>query len=378
MKSTPDNEFLNLYGWNEFLASALTDLLGRLSSQLSADQLRLGRIVCEERKLYCVQTSLTESLWAAVSSKMVRDASARPDFPAVGDWVVFEEPVSNERGVIHQIVPRKSILVRKQVGDSVDVQILSTNVDYVFVTSSLNEDLNFRRIERFLTVAREGGATPILLLTKADLLGEGAEEFIEEAKAEFPGLSVHPLSHSEFEHAQFFKDYLKRGTTSIFLGSSGVGKSTIVNFLIGAVEDSDQIAVQEVREKDGKGRHTTTSRNLYVSLYGGLIIDTPGMREVQLSAHEEGISSQFPDVEELLLKCRFTNCKHANEPGCAIRGALANEALTEERWASYQKLEAEISSRRAKKEKTTVTDDRQVWKKVTHEARGRSLRKPKS
>jgi ribosome biogenesis GTPase / thiamine phosphate phosphatase len=352
-----DSEFLNRYGWSEFFASAL--------SRSAFSHLRLARVVCEERKLYQLQVNLNEDTWGAISGKMIRDASARPDYPAVGDWVLIEEPEGNERAIIHEVLPRRTVLVRKQVGESADVQILSSNVDYVFVTSSLNEDLNFRRIERFLTVAREGGATPIVLLTKADLLGEDAVEFVEEARIEFAGTPVYSLSQDELAQATVFAELLKTGTTSVFLGSSGVGKSTIVNYLIGAAT----IEVQEVREKDGKGRHTTTSRNMYQSQFGGMIIDTPGMREVQLSDHGEGVSEQFADVEDIILKCRFTNCKHAEEPGCAVRGSLASGALTEDRWGSFLKLEAETRARRVKKEKVTAVDEKQAWKKVTLEAR---------
>lgn len=357
-------KFLLRYGWSEFFASAL--------NRSSNSQLKLARVVCEERKLYKLQTGLGEETWGAVSGKMLREASARPDFPAVGDWVLIEEPSDHQKGaIIHEILPRRTVLVRKQVGESVDVQILSSNVDYVFVTTSLNEELNFRRIERFLTVAREGGAMPIILLTKADLLGDEAQEFIDEARREFAGTDVYALSQDKLEEVSVFAELLKPGTTSVFLGSSGVGKSTLVNYLVG----EGTIETQEVREKDGKGRHTTTSRNMYLSRFGGMIIDTPGMREVQLSDHGEGVSEQFADVEEIILKCRFTNCKHAEEPGCAVRGALANGALSEERWGSFLKLEAETRARRVKKDKVAAADEKQAWKKITLEARKQSRAK---
>jgi ribosome biogenesis GTPase len=364
-----DAEFLNRYGWSEFFEKALSH--SPVASLLASSELRLARVVCEERKLYRLQISITQETWGAVSGKMIRDASSRPDFPAVGDWVLIEEPVGNERAIIHEILPRHTVVVRKQVGESVDVQILSSNVDTVFVTSSLNEELNFRRIERFLTVSREGGATPILLLTKSDLLGDDADEFVAEARREFAGTKVYPLSQDELESTSVFAEVLKPGTTSVFLGSSGVGKSTIVNYLIG----EERIETQEVREKDGKGRHTTTSRNMYLSRFGGMIIDTPGMREVQLSDHGEGLSEQFADVEELILKCRFSNCKHADEPGCSIRGSLASGTLTEERWNSFLKLEAETLARRTKKERVTVVDEKQASKKLMLDARNRGRSK---
>ncbi|MGZ3782444.1 MAG: ribosome small subunit-dependent GTPase A [Pseudobdellovibrionaceae bacterium] len=354
-----EKEFLFLFGWNDFFQSQCSNLV---SSSLFP-----ARVICEERSLYRVQMGLHHVLWSSISGKMQFNASTRVDYPAVGDWVLMELPDQSDRGVIHHIIPRKTIIHRKQIGSSADRQILSTNVDNVFITTSINEDLNFRRIERYLAVAQDAGTTPIILLTKADICSDNLGEIITKVESEFPGVAVKTISKDDYENADFLQEYLKKGTTSVFIGSSGVGKSTLVNFLIGF----DQIKTQSIREYDGKGRHTTTSRNLYISRYGGLVIDTPGMRELQLSDHEEGLEQQFADIENLIQRCRFTDCVHQTEPGCAIKQAIDDDLLSEERWKSYQKLEAEIRHGLRKQNKVLASQDRKLWKKRSTEARNK-------
>jgi ribosome biogenesis GTPase len=357
-----EKEFLNLFGWDGFFNDQ--------NPSLVSSSLFPARVICEERNLYRLQLGLENVLWATVSGKLQFSASLRADYPAVGDWVMVEVPEQSDRGVIHRVCPRKSIIYRKQVGSSADMQILSSNVDYIFITTSVNDDLNYRRIERYLAVAWESGSVPVILLTKADICSDAIGSVIANVQLEFPGVQVHALSKNEFESASFLSDYLKAGKTAVFIGSSGVGKSTLVNFLIG----NDEIKTQEVREADGKGRHTTTSRSLYVSRYGGLVIDTPGMRELQLSDHADGVRTQFSDIELLIEKCRFGDCQHQTEPNCAIKQALADDELSEERWRSYQKLEAEVRHAMRKQNKVLAAEDRKVWKKLSVDARdkGRS------
>lgn len=354
-----EKEFLFLFGWDDFFQSHCSNFI---SSSLFP-----ARVICEERNLYRVHMGLHQVLWSSISGKMQFNASTRVDYPAVGDWVLMELPDQSDRGVIHHIIPRKTVIHRKQVGSSADMQILSTNVDNIFITTSVNEDLNFRRIERYLAVAQDAGTTPIILLTKADICSDNLGEIITKIESEFPGVAVKAISKDDYEKANFFREYLKKGTTSVFIGSSGVGKSTLVNFLIGI----DQIKTQSTREYDGKGRHTTTSRNLYISRYGGLVIDTPGMRELQLSDHAEGLEQQFSDVENLIQRCRFTDCSHQTEPGCAIKQAIDDDLLNEERWKSYQKLEAEIRHGLRKQDKVLASQDRKLWKKRSIEARSK-------
>lgn len=356
-------EFLALFGWTDFFESQVANL--------NSDSLFLSRVICEERQLYRVQAGLQDIFWASTAGKLQFQASSREDYPAVGDWVLVEKPAGSDRGVIHHVVPRKSTIHRRQVGSSGDMQILSTNVDYVFITTSVNEDLNYRRIDRYLAVAWDAGCVPVILLTKADLSTQPIDDVISDVENEFPGVQVYALSQTEFEKADFLSGYLKKGKTSVFVGSSGVGKSTLVNFLTG----HEVAKTQDIRDDDGKGRHTTTARHLYVSVYGGLIIDTPGMRELQLSDHSEGISARFADVEELISQCRFKDCQHQTEPGCAVLAALADLSLSEERWKSYLKLEAEVRHGLRKIDKAAAAEDKKLWKKLNIEGRARGKAK---
>lgn len=352
-----EKEFLFRFGWDDFFES-------QISIPVSSSLFQ-ARVVCEERNLYRVQAGPDQILWASVCGKMQFNAVTRVDYPAVGDWVVVETPKQSDRGIIQQVLQRKTIIHRKQVGSNADMQVLSTNVDYAFITSSVNSDLNYRRIERYLTVARDAGVTPIILLTKTDLCSENIDDVIVGVQTEIPGVPVHALSQSDFAKAEYLADYLREGTTSVFLGSSGVGKSTLVNFLIG----EDRVKTQAVRDSDGKGRHTTTSRNLYVSRYGGLIIDTPGMRELRLSDHADGIQAQFSDIEAILQGCRFSDCRHQTEPDCAVKKSLAEGVISEDRWKSYQKLQAEVQHGLRKQDKVLAAEDHKIWKKKSIAAR---------
>jgi len=359
-----DKEFLIQFGWDDFFESQLTNLSPNSFP---------ARVICEERNLYRAQVGLNQVLLATISGKIQHSAATRVDYPAVGDWVMVEPSSQSDRVVINQVLQRKTIVQRKQAGLTSDIQILSTNVDQIFITSAVNYDLNYRRIERYLAMARDSSATPVILLTKADT-AEDIEQVVAGVQNEFPGVNVHTLSKENFASAEFFKDYLKKGTTSVVMGSSGVGKSTLVNYLI----DSDEIKTQTARGDDYKGRHTTTSRNLYVSRFGGLIIDTPGMRELQLSDHSEGISSQFSDVEEIMERCRFSDCLHVTEPGCAVIKGLADGSLPSDRWQNYQKLQAEVRNGQRKQEKSLAAEDRKTWKKKSDDSRERDRTKKRN
>jgi ribosome biogenesis GTPase len=357
----PEKEFLSLFGWGDFFENQIPDPV--------LNQAFPARIICEERNLYRIQTGPNNFFWASVSGKLNFNASTRMDYPAVGDWVMVELPSQSERGVIHHILPRKTAIYRKQIGASADKQILSTNIDTVFITTSVNEDFNYRRVERYLAVALDSGARPIILLTKADVYKGDIQNLVTDIQNHFSGVSVFFLSYENFESASFLSELLGTGTTSVFIGSSGVGKSTLINYLISSNKNNQSIRTQDVRESDGKGRHTTTSRHLYVSRYGGLVIDTPGMRELQLSDHSEGISSQFSDIENLLGNCRFADCRHSAEPNCAIKNALDDDILSVDRWNSYQKLQAEARFAERKQNKVRASQERKEWKKLSIHAR---------
>ena len=354
-------EFLSHSGWSDFFENQLSDL--------EKAGLIPARIINEERNLYRLKTCIEHFVWAAIPGKMQFESFGRSSFPAVGDWVLVDLPAQLERGIIRHILKRKSVLQRKQIGVVNDVQILSTNVDTVFVTSSMNSDLNIGRIERYLTFAWDSGATPVLLLTKADLCEpELREQLLNEMIEHFPAVNVHVLSSEKFSEADFFKNYLRAGTTSVLVGSSGVGKSTLTNFLI-SHKASEEIATREIREGDDKGRHTTTARSMYESVYGGLIIDTPGMRELQFTYHEAGVQTHFSDVEELIAQCRFKNCQHETEPDCAIIEALELGTLSSVHFKSYRKIKAEVRHAMRKQNPALLAEDRKIWKKRSQESR---------
>ncbi len=361
-----NTEFLQQFGWDDFFESQIPDLGSKI--------FKPARVISEERNVYRLQVGLNQTIWAAITGSLKFKAVSRVGYPAVGDWVLFELPPNSERGVIHQILPRKTTLHRKQVLGG-DMQILSTNVDTVFIVTSLNEDLSYRRIERYLAVAQDAGVTPVILLTKSDVYGGDLAEVQENVKKEFPSVDVYVLSQKNFTEANFLAGYLKPGTTSVFLGSSGVGKSTLVNYLIKTETSTEVIKTQDSRAEDGKGRHTTTSRNLYLSRYGGLVIDTPGMRELQLSDHEAGGRHLFADIEELVQGCRFGDCQHKTEPGCAVLKALASAELSDERWKSYLKLQAEGRHGMRKQDKGLAAEDRKTRKKLILEGQSSGRRK---
>lgn len=239
---------------------------------------------------------------------MCDDAAHPSDFPAVGDFVMAGGTGKATQAVIYQVLPRKSVFMRKAAGSDRKEQLVVTNIDIVFLCMALNQDFNVRRLERYLSIAWDSGAKPVVVLTKPDIC--------EDIEEKLP--------------------YLSAGTTAAFLGSSGVGKSTLVNRLL----REERFATGGIRNDD-KGRHTTTHRELLFLPDGGMVIDTPGMREVGMWDAKSGIDSTFSDIEELALQCRFRDCTHTVEPGCAVQKALKNGTLSKERMQSYQKLKTE-------------------------------------
>lgn len=297
-----------------------------------------GRVTSEHKRLYTVHTEVGELL-AEVTGKFRYAAGERQDYPAVGDWLVLTPRLGDARASIHAILPRKSKFSRKVAGGVTDEQIAAVNADTVLLVASLNYDFNVRRLERYLIPAWESGATPVIVLSKADLCPNAAV-LIAQAEAVAPGVPVIAVSVVTGEGMDKLTPYLLPGQTLTLLGSSGAGKSSLVNYLSGA----EVQAVQGVREDDSRGRHTTTHRELFRLPDGALMIDTPGMREIQLwSSTENGLSDAFADVESLTASCRFADCTHKSEPGCSVNKALGNGMLDRSRYNSYQKLELELA-----------------------------------
>lgn len=253
------------------------------------------------------------------------------EFPVVGDLVCLNETEE----IITNIEPRKTKLSRKVAGTEIIEQILASNIDYVFIVSSLNHDFNIARLERYLTFVYESGANPVFVLTKADI-GEDVEEKISELENISFGVPIYKVSVTEPESLEPIKKYFEKENLVTLVGSSGVGKSTLINSLLG----HEVLETQGIREDDAKGRHTTTHRELFYLGKGG-IIDTPGMRELQFWGGDLGNS--FEDVEELISKCKFSDCTHTNEPKCAIRNAIEIGELSKERFERYKKLQKELT-----------------------------------
>lgn len=275
---------------------------------------------------------------AEVSGKFHYEAGSRGDFPAVGDWVLVQPLAGERRAIIHAVLPRRTAMIRKAAGPGVHEQIIGANIDTLFVVCALNDDFNLRKIERYLIAAWDSGAMPVLLLTKADLCEEVAAR-IAAVEASAPGVPVHAVSALQGEGIDQLAGYLRPGSTIAVAGSSGVGKSTLLNSLAG----EERQRVQGIRENDARGRHTTTHRELFPIPGGAVMMDTPGMRELALWDAEDGLNEAFSDIEALAADCRFRDCKHEGEAGCAVRQAASEGTLDAKRLASYRKTSRELA-----------------------------------
>jgi ribosome biogenesis GTPase len=317
-----------------------TDALERHFELYAREGLIPARVAVEHRTKYGLVTGLAE-VEATLAGKLRHDAVARRDLPAVGDWVALvPPPPAGGVGVIHAVLPRASVVTRKMAGRERDEQIVAANIDVVFIVTSLNAELNPRRLERYLTLAWESGARPVVVLSKADCCADPVP-LVEQAQTVALDVPVLLTSAKTGLGIEALRALLGNHQTGALLGSSGVGKSTLINALIGW-ERQD---TGEIREADDRGRHTTTRRELVSVPGGGLLIDTPGMRELQLNEAGHGLLSAFDDIDALAAGCTFGDCRHGAEPGCAVQAALAEGRLAVERLASYHKLVSELAVR---------------------------------
>lgn len=308
----------------------------------------LGRVVAQYKDLYKVATENSE-LIAEISGKFRYSSEKLSDYPAVGDFVMIDRENSlSGNAIIHHVLTRKSVFLRRAVGTVHDVQVVAANIDTVFICMSLNNDFNLRRLERYLAIAWDSGAMPVIVLTKSDLC-EDLLTKLEEIREVAMGVDLVVTSSMTEDGYKTILKYIITGQTVAFMGSSGVGKSTLINRLLG----EDIIKTREIR-RDDKGRHVTTRRELILIPSGGAVIDTPGMRE--LGVDSVNLTKTFIDIDELTYKCKFNDCQHDNEPGCAVRRAIEEGIITEERLISYKKLRKEakyegLNSRQIEKEK---------------------------
>lgn len=316
-------------GWNSFFEKQF--------EVYKSENYSAMRIIRENREKYIAYCEWGEVI-CEVSGKFRFDTNSKSNFPAVGDWVVGSVLQEEKKAVIHAILPRKSVFSRHAAGETTDEQVVAANIDTVFIVTGLDYNFNLRRIERFLTLTWNSGALPVILLNKSDLCSE-VESRRNEVESIALGVDIYTLSAATNSGLEFLDKYIKKGKTVAFMGSSGVGKSTIINTLLG----ENKLRVNETSELGSRGRHTTTFRELIVLPNGGIVIDTPGMRELQLWGTEEGLKQTFDDIEELAINCRFKDCSHETEPGCSVLEAVNNGTLDPKRLESYYKLKREFS-----------------------------------
>lgn len=345
------------FGWSDELQTAFAPHAAR--------GLLPGRVTVQQRDLYTLAGPDGE-LRARLTGRLAFTAAAG-ELPVVGDFVAFTPPQGQGEGAVHALLPRRTVFTRRAAFSEHETQVVAANVDTALITEPINAPPNVRRLERYLAAARQSGAQAVVVLTKADLCAD-LPEALELARAVALGAPVIAVSVRTGAGMADFAAQLSPGRTAVLLGASGAGKSSLVNALAGQAV----MATGEVRENDARGRHTTTHRELIRLPSGALILDTPGMRELGLMDAEAGLAATFEDVEALVAACRFSDCAHGAEPGCAVRAAIAGGALNEDRWRSYSKLQKELAHLDRRIDPVAREAERKRWRAVQKTNRART------
>jgi ribosome biogenesis GTPase len=344
---------IELYGWSDRLQQAF--------APLAAQGLTPARVILQHRGGCRLATPAGE-VEARAAGRLVQTAAA-DGLPVTGDWVGAE--LKDGPALIRRVLPRATAFVRRAAGGG-GAQVVAANAETALLVASLNADLNLRRLERYLALTYESGATPVVVLTKADL-ADDSDGLAAEVEAIAYGAPVLVVSAMTAQGLDALAGELPAGRTAVLLGSSGAGKSTLVNALFGA----ERMATAAIREDGARGRHTTTHRELVRLPSGALILDTPGMRELGLWGADAGLAAVFGDLEELAGQCRFSDCRHGNEPGCAVQAALADGRLDAARWRSWEKLQAELAFERRKADPREAAEHKRHWASLHKAARQR-------
>ena len=347
---------IEIYGWSDALQQSFAPFAAR--------GLTPARVTIQHRDRYDLVGDGGE-LQGRVAGSLLH-SQTRTDMPVVGDWVAIDLPSPDALATIQAVLPRRTAFLRRAAHSQHQTQVVAANIDVAFLASALNGDFNPRRLERYLAAARESGATPVIVLTKADLC-EDVAAAVAEAKRVAGDAPVLAISAARGEGMSALEAWLKPGATCVLLGSSGVGKSTLVNALAG----QDLMSTGAVREDDARGRHTTSHRELIRLASGALILDTPGMRELGLIDAAEGVGAAFEDIEDLAAECRFRDCRHEHEPGCAVRAAVDAGALDEARWRSFDKLRREGAHFERREDPLAREAERRRWIAVNKAQRAR-------